>query len=440
MSLAVQFCREYQQGCGWEIYTTSLSPLFRGAKFSELSYALYDRLGVVLFALQITDLLIGGSRLLLNPADYIIPDQEKFAIEAFVIAENKASSDLSFSEMKEDTHEASAIDRMRDNFGNIASLLKTSVVDNALDRRKSSLRDAHGKIFSLQQTPSLEQIKESETPSSKKEGKKVSKWKQLKRSALLKKKVETFSYQEVLHRLEDEHFHEHYYAKNPPWELSECIVKTSVIEEVPYINNHLIIIGKGLRNLFDLIRPLRAKYLGPLRYIVILYPYDIPHDVWQRISVFDAILVVRGSALEESNLKRAGIFRAAQVVVLADGTSNTTSGASSGMEALVDSDAIFTYQHVKRMNPNTQVVIEIVNQSNIAYLNDSSAPALEDQKFSSQFAGGTLFTTSLLDSIICQVKIISIVFHLAIISYHMILVSLITIQKLLKSSISLFPE
>lgn len=380
--------------------------MFKGAKFSELSYALYDRLGVVLFALQITDLTLGGSKLVLNPADYIIPNQDKFAIEAFVIAENKATSDLSFAEMKEG-NEASAIDRMRDNFGNIASMIKTSVESHTLDRRKSSMRDSQGKIFGLQQVPSLEQVQENE-PLGKKEGKKEakkeSKWKQLKRSALLKKKVETFSYQEVLHRLENEHFTEHYYSRNPPLELADCLVKTSVIEEVPYINNHLIIIGKGLRTLFDLIRPLRAKYLGPLRHIVVLCPHDIPHDVWQRVSVFDAIIVVRGSALEETNLKRAGIFRAAQVVVLAEGN-NTSTGNTSGMEALVDSDAIFTYQHVKRMNPNTQVVIEIVNQSNIAYLNDSSTPALDDQKFSPQFAAGSLFTTSLLDSIICQVKL-----------------------------------
>lgn len=31
---------------------------------------------------------------------------------------------------------------------------------------------------------------------------------------------------------------------------------------MPFINNHLIIVGKGLNNILDLIRPLRAKHLG----------------------------------------------------------------------------------------------------------------------------------------------------------------------------------
>ncbi len=187
-------------------------------------------------------------------------------------------------------------------------------------------------------------------------------------------------------------------------ELGQCTVKTGVLEELPSIRNHLIVIGKSLKNLFDLIKPLRAKYLGPLRHIVIVHPIDIPHDVWQRICTFDAILFVRGSPLEESHLRRAGIFRAAQVVVLADGSLGHKS--ASGMEALVDSDAIFTYQHVKRMNPSTQVVIEIVNQTNIAYLEKDANNQLtnHDFKFSPQFASGVLFTTSLLDSIICQVS------------------------------------
>ena len=55
---------------------------------------------------------------------------------------------------------------------------------------------------------------------------------------------------------------ETYHLRAVPAELSECVVKTSVLEEVPHINNHLIIMGKGVSNLYDLIRPLRAKYLG----------------------------------------------------------------------------------------------------------------------------------------------------------------------------------
>lgn len=411
-STSKDWMQEYMKGCGWEIYTTQLSKVFIGAKFCELSYALYDKVGVVLFALQITDKEHGGaSKVLLNPANYIIPDSDKFIIEAFVIAQNKQSSDLSFSQ--------------NDGDQNTLGVIKSSISDYrpkpSEDRRFSTLALKRGSRFltSIIQpgggsTPNAkrgETINENEemdpiaAEAKKKQeqarAKAKSRWGLLKRNSLLKKKVETFSYQETLVHLEEEHFHRNYYVRHDPIKLSEITVKTSVIDELPFINQHLIIIGKGLKNLYDLIRPLRAKYLGPLKYIVLLYPFDIPEDVWQRISIFEAIIFVRGSPLEESNLRRAGIFRASQVVVLADGS--TSEGSGAGMEALVDSEAIFAYQHVKRMNPSTQVVVELVNQSNVGYLDENVGDSTaSDYKFSSQFAAGIVFTTSILDSIVCQ--------------------------------------
>lgn len=51
-----------------------------------------------------------------------------------------------------------------------------------------------------------------------------------------------------------------------------------------------------------------------------------------------------------------GIFKAKQVVVLADASAVTQnanqhlSGSAAGLDALVDTDAIFCYQAVRRMN------------------------------------------------------------------------------------------
>lgn len=398
----ISICREYQKGCDWEIYTTPLAKVFEGAKFSELSYALYEKVGVVLFALQITDAKVeGSSKLLLNPANFIIPSQDLFSIEAFVIAQNKASSDLSFSTSKLDAAQQAIrnieagfhqLQRVNRNISTFGGLRKTQHMDSDKLAALRSKMNVGGGDEEQQSAGSL--MPETKTASSR--------WKSLKRKNLVAKKVESFSYQEILHQLEDQHMKREYYLRSAPAEFANCVVKTNVIDEIPFINNHVIIIGKGLSNLFDLVRPLRAKFLGLLRYIVIISPEDISHDVWTKIAIFDAILVVRGSALEESNLRRAGIFRAAQVVVLADG-SDETRAAGVGLEALVDSDAIFSYQLVKRMNPVTQIVVEIVNTSNISYLETDSSSTVENYKFSPQFAAGNLFTTSLLDSIVCQV-------------------------------------
>jgi hypothetical protein len=60
---------EYKRGCDWEIYTTELSDIFVGWRFSTLSDYLYQRLGIVLFGLQVEDVNATKmyTRTLLNP-------------------------------------------------------------------------------------------------------------------------------------------------------------------------------------------------------------------------------------------------------------------------------------------------------------------------------------------------------------------------------------
>jgi hypothetical protein len=394
---------EYQKGCAWEIYITKLAKLFDGAKFCELSYALYDRKGVVLFALQLTDKKVpGASRLILNPGSFVIPSQDDYLIEAFVIAKNKASSDLSFSDAPLPDQQ-SALQMVKSNFGSVAYMIKSTVGSGdaaAPERRKSTLRDVNKLRTAIGYTTKLDSLVENDDHDNGLNKVKESKWKKLKRSALLERKIKSDSFQEVVHRLEDEHFSSTYYVRSFPIEISQVTVKSNVFDEVPSMHHHIIIIGKNLKNLFDLIKPLRAKHLGPMKYIVILHPYDIPLDVWRRISIFDGLLFIQGSSLEDNNLRRAGIFRASTVLVLADGSAEQLESKS---QALVDADAIFSYQHVKRLNPSTQIIVEIVNQSNIGYLEDPLNPSLvDDPMFSPQVACGQLFTTSLLDSIVCQ--------------------------------------
>ncbi|RYH31494.1 hypothetical protein EON65_02550, partial [archaeon] len=361
-----------------------------------------------MFALQITDYDTGMSKLFLNPADYVIPDQSKYGIEAFVIAKNKASSDLSFVGAVQGKIAGASgnggdrIDKKQIHQRmTVAQMIKSTITDHRPDsgsRRRSSLLGGIG----AQPDTSLNS---PTSPNSSSREPRQSHWAGLKRAALGSRR-ESFSYQEVLYLLEDEHFRKNFYVRPIPADLSDVTVETNVLDEMPNISEHLIILGKGFKNLYDIIRPLRAKFL-PLKYIVLIYPHQIPHEVWRQISIFEGIFVIQGSSLEESNLKRAGVFRASQVVVLADGSSGSTSTPGKnlvGTEALVDSDAIFSYQLVKRMNPSLQVVVEIVSENNTRYLEEDpdAHEAYKGYRYSTQFASGTLFTTSLLDSVVSQ--------------------------------------
>jgi hypothetical protein len=71
------------------------------------------------------------------------------------------------------------------------------------------------------------------------------------------------------------------------------------------------------------------------------------------------------------------------------------------MDALVDADAIFTYN----CDEKAQIVIEVIQQQNISYLEAKSSDI--DYKFTPNFACGMLFTSSMLDAVVCQVFFLS---------------------------------
>jgi hypothetical protein len=90
------------------------------------------------------------------------------------------------------------------------------------------------------------------------------------------------------------------------------------------------------------------------------------------------------------------------VVVLADPDRGGNNGNGTRvMDALVDADAIFTYN----CDEKAQIVIEVIQQQNISYLEAKSSDIY--YKFTPNFACGMLFTSSMLDAVVCQVFFLS---------------------------------
>lgn len=83
-----------------------------------------------------------------------------------------------------------------------------------------------------------------------------------------------------------------------------------------------------------------------------------------------------------------------------------------------------------------QVVIEIVNQSSIGYIDLEMTGGGNNYIFTPQFASGSLFTTTILDSLLCQVPTLSLtpslLPHLAYHS-HLVPTRLTTTRTLSKS-------
>ena len=387
---------EYHRGCDWEIYSTELAEVFTGRRFTEVSQKLYSTKGIVLFGLQVRD--IAGkapTRILLNPNDYVLPSKEDFEVTGYVIAQNKATSDLSMKREEEggDANKQ-ALQRLQLGGSIIAGLAEGPIGGG--DDVEDSAEPSPGSMSRTVVVPVTEDNDYVD------ETKVVMGWQKMLRKYDVEKNANE-SQQERLQKIEDEYIRANFFIRDKLATLSECTIHSSVQEEIPHLNNHVIVLGRGISNLYDLIRPLRSKALGTAKVIVIVNQQDIPHAVWQRISIFQGVFFVRGSALDDNDLRRAGIFRAQQVVVLADSqATQTVEKLIVGDMAMLDADSTFSLQAVRRLNERAQCVVEMVKHENIAYL-DPDASGEGGYRFTSHFATGTLFTTSMLDTLACQV-------------------------------------
>jgi hypothetical protein len=207
------------------------------------------------------------------------------------------------------------------------------------------------------------------------------------------------------------------------------------------IKDHLIIITKTMSNLYELIRPLRAKYLGKLIPILILCPLELTHMNWEPVSLFEAIFYLRGAGLEENDLRRAGIYNASRVLVQSDAKkadfekisseAEMSIAAAVAKQSIEDSDVIFTYKLIRQMSQKAKIAIEIIHPANVAFLdsdgNRRSKSGNMKYKFVPHFAAGFLFTTSALDSLVCQVYDIILHFHVIYILYAVMTISLLCI-------------
>jgi hypothetical protein len=88
--------QEYVSGCGQEIYCTNISPQLAGKFFSQAVLLLYRECNCLLFAIEIVD-KEGFSRVVLNPATYVIPDTSP---KVFLIAQVPRARPTSSQQMK----------------------------------------------------------------------------------------------------------------------------------------------------------------------------------------------------------------------------------------------------------------------------------------------------------------------------------------------------
>lgn len=197
----------------------------------------------------------------------------------------------------------------------------------------------------------------------------------------------------------------------------------------PSIRNHILIVcSDAARNLYHLVKPLRATHLVDHLPIVVMSPVPIPSHTWGPASRFQDVFVVRGSPMAKHDLLRAGVKEALAVVLLAsrrgvgssaparsDGATSAR-GAAAGADVapsgeagpsasggyLVDSDVICAYRLIRDLVPDREAVVEISQQDNIQFLSTSGLDGSSGTLLSAPFVAGHCFTPSFLDVLMSQ--------------------------------------
>ena len=208
------------------------------------------------------------------------------------------------------------------------------------------------------------------------------------------------------------------------------------------IRDHIIICGI-CHNLIDLIKPLRSKnFPKNILPIIVILSKDLPNKkLWNTIAYFENIYLVKGNAIEKSDLKRAGIKTAKYVILLApsineisnftesqriknseetvynsdDEEENNDNSQKNNLskeeEFLLDSQTILKYNQITKINKDIFCVVELINPKNVLFLNNKNRRNNDEYTFiqsglsidaTASFASGEVYYSNIMDNIITQ--------------------------------------
>ena len=175
---------------------------------------------------------------------------------------------------------------------------------------------------------------------------------------------------------------------------------------------------------------------------IVILSKELPNKkLWNTIAFFENIYLIKGDAMEKSDLKRAGIKTAKYVILLAPNIKeishftesqkvnqpdninsdssddeeiieNTESqNLSREEEFLLDSQTILKYNQISKINKDIFCVLELINPKNVLFLNNRNRRNNDEYTFiqsglsideTASFASGEVYFSNIMDNIIVQ--------------------------------------
>ena len=375
---------EYKNGKDYEIYKIPLDYL-RGYKFDVVVDKIYNEKKIIVFGLNIEDRETKKNIVLLSPMDFVLPVSKSVNIYGYLLAKDQGEAD---------------------EVENWERTVKRSMVNNI---------DSND-IFTRKFTRESDQ---------KMKGKELD---FIQEKNILKMGGENFN------------LSRHAYISTDRADKNNITIES--IDNLPMIKDHIIICGI-CHNMIDLIKPLRSKnFPKKILPTIVILSKDLPNKkLWNTIAYFENIYLIKGDAIEKSDLKRAGIKTAKCVILLAPSIneiSNFTESQrlkhsedvndnsdeeeekednkerknlSKEEEFLLDSQTILKYNQISKINKDIFCVVELINPKNVLFLNNRNRKNNDEYTFiqsglsidaTASFASGEVYFSNIMDNIITQ--------------------------------------
>ncbi|KAL5013854.1 hypothetical protein ScPMuIL_008124 [Solemya velum] len=183
--------------------------------------------------------------------------------------------------------------------------------------------------------------------------------------------------------------------------------------------NQLIIISveHASNGIYNFIVPLRSEFIGmnSLRPIILLFDETPSKMFLETIAYFPLVYWMKGSLLSVDDLLRAGINKASHLVIV-----NRERMEDAFEESMADSETVVAIQTILKLFPNANIITELSQASNMKFLRfkahdecPQTIHRLEQQMkadagpnlshiFRLPFAGGQVFSSSMLDTLLYQ--------------------------------------
>lgn len=369
--------KEYNAGCDFELYRTKLTSAFSNLYFEDLALAVYMETRTLIIGLEISAAVQSDdgsidvvSRLLLNPVGFVIPKSNDCSVHAVVLAEDRVSANLDSwkSRSAEPANRVvGVVGSAFYNFGASASpydSVKSNKSSNSFKTNQAQYRAS-----------SIAELVERYNPSNQRPGN------------LFKSEKsnysETFSSNRSARKIENSKYkrHEKSFAKASA-SLRAAKIHTHLSMEKPDVKGHIVFIGSTAD--FSAFMAILRDQGGSHRDKEVVILGKTPPTVQTWISLPEEgrnVFLVEGSPLDTHDLKRAGVDYASCAVVCTTqgqmkqaGQALFSSNPHDDSEALAvaDADAIFAHQGILRLNPEIEIITEVVNTENVIFLETKS--------------------------------------------------------------------